>query len=382
MTTDSVPTTIMIIDDRPDNLEVLGEMLQAATLDVRAFPGGELALAAARQEPPDLVMLDIRMPGMDGYEVCRRFKADEQLRQIPIIFLSAFTEPTEKARAFAAGGVDYVTKPFSEVEVLARIQTHLRLRRHQLQLEELVNQRVGELAAAHRQLRIWDDAKSQWLSVLSHEMRTPLNGVFGIAEMWFMDLPADSDCLDLRQDFDTSRARIEKLMDDAVTLAHINVASDSFTLKPVSLRRQLQGALERIAAQCPAAQLRVSLEEVGPVMVLADPQLLTRALSDLLFTAAQCVAAGQVVTLATRVVGGQVHLTLVTRGKALSAAALETFFEVGGQRELLTGGGDFGLGASLASRIIQLFHGSVSLRNDPALGLVMAITLPTASPCR
>ena len=168
MKTDCIPTTIMIVDDEPGNLNVLGAMLSGAGLGVRALPGGALALAAARAELPDLVLLDIQMPGMDGYEVCRRFKADEQLRGVPIIFLSAFTQPSDKLRAFEAGGVDYVTKPFAEVEVLARIGTHLQLRRHQLHLEELVAQRMRELTEANRRLQLWDDAKNQWLLSLIH----------------------------------------------------------------------------------------------------------------------------------------------------------------------------------------------------------------------
>ena len=84
-------TTVMIIDDEPENLNVLGETLPQNAWGVRAFPSGEMALAAAREEPPDVVLLDIRMPGMDGYEVCRRFKADEALRAIPILFISALS---------------------------------------------------------------------------------------------------------------------------------------------------------------------------------------------------------------------------------------------------------------------------------------------------
>jgi DNA-binding response OmpR family regulator len=373
-------TTIMIVDDEPENLNVLGEMLRVVGWNVRAFPRGEMALASARNEPPDLVLLDIRMPCMNGYEVCRRFKADERLRQIPIIFLSAFAEPSDKVEAFGVGGVDYVTKPFAEIEVLARVNTHLRLRRHQYHLEELVEQRVQELAEAHRRLRIWDDAKSQWLNVLSHEMRTPLNGVLGISELLFMDLPPESAQHTLRLEFDSSCSRIHKLMDDALTLAQIDVAAEGFALSALPLAEVLRGALAALAGQDPVSQVSASMNAVEDVKVSGELNLLNRAFIDLLLTATHCVGPGEAITLDTRVAAGRAKVAIATRGKSLSAEALETFFEVGGQRTLLKGGGDFGLGAALASRIIRLFKGYVSVRNGAEHGLVMEISLPLDDP--
>ncbi len=381
MKTDCIPTTIMIVDDEPGNLNLLGEMLSGAGMGVRALPGGALALAAARAELPDLVLLDIQMPGMDGYEVCRRFKADEQLREIPIIFLSAFTEPSDKLQAFEAGGVDYVTKPFAEVEVLARIDTHLQLRRHQLHLEELVAQRMRELTEAHRRLQIWDDAKNQWLNVLSHEMRTPLNGVIGIAELLFSYLPDDSEHHEMYPEFGVSCRRIEKLIDDALTVTQLDVAAEEFARIPVRLMPVLQDAVAEVASQAAANPVRAALSGVSEVSICGEARLLRRAFTDLLLTATHCVVAGEVITLVTHVAAGQAHVQIVTRGAALSSAALETFFEVGGQRELLKGAGDFGLGATLASRIIQLFHGSVTVRNGSQGGLVIQIALPVATSC-
>ena len=119
--------TVMIIDDEPENLNVLATSLSHAGYRVSVFPRGELALAAARDEPPALVLLDIRMPDMDDYEVCRRFKADEKLRTIPILFISALSASEDIAACFACGGVDYIAKPFREPEVLARVRTHIAL---------------------------------------------------------------------------------------------------------------------------------------------------------------------------------------------------------------------------------------------------------------
>lgn len=127
---------ILVVDDTLASLEVLVAMLKRAGHRVRAAASGKAALAAVRQSPPELVLLDISMPDMNGYDVCEVLKADEILRGIPVIFISALAEPLDKVKAFAIGGVDYVTKPFQMQELYARVETHLKLRRTQLELEE------------------------------------------------------------------------------------------------------------------------------------------------------------------------------------------------------------------------------------------------------
>jgi DNA-binding response OmpR family regulator len=124
-----------------------------------AFTGGAQALAAAAKNPPDLVLLDIRMPEMDGFEVCRRLKVNAALQDIPVLFITALAEAGDKVQAFAVGGADYITKPFHPDEVYARVQTHLknrslqlRLHRHNTELEQLVVERTRELAGAHQRL--------------------------------------------------------------------------------------------------------------------------------------------------------------------------------------------------------------------------------------
>ncbi len=136
--------TILIVDDSPENIHILMETLKqghkilAATSGVRAL---EIAMS---ENPPDLIVLDIIMPGMDGYEVCERLKTDQRTCNIPILFISALDETTDKVKAFLSGGVDYITKPFQTEEVLARVQTHLSLRRMQKKLQE-VNSELAQV---------------------------------------------------------------------------------------------------------------------------------------------------------------------------------------------------------------------------------------------
>jgi putative two-component system response regulator len=147
---------IMVVDDNPTNLKLLEDMLIEHAYEVRSFPGGRLALEAAEQEPPDLILLDINMPDMNGYEVCERLKASARLSGIPVIFLSALNETEDKVRGFRSGGVDYISKPFQFEEVPARVSAQVGLRLLQqrfetdnYRLQELVQVQVKQIADAH-----------------------------------------------------------------------------------------------------------------------------------------------------------------------------------------------------------------------------------------
>ncbi len=142
-------SNILIVDDTPENLTVLTQMLIQQGHIIRPAINGQVALKAIQKDPPDLILLDIMMPGMDGYEVCKRLKADERTRDIPIIFISALDEVFDKVKAFALGGVDYITKPFQVQEVLARVETHLALRNLNKELQ-------GKMTQIERAKREWE----------------------------------------------------------------------------------------------------------------------------------------------------------------------------------------------------------------------------------
>jgi Response regulator containing a CheY-like receiver domain and a GGDEF domain len=148
-----LPTTdrgnILVVDDTPANLRLLAGILNGQGYKVRPVPSGELALSAATGMPPDLILLDIMMPEMNGYEVCEKIKADERTRNIPVIFISAINDVLDKVKAFAVGGVDYITKPFQMEEVLVRVETHLAM----CQLQKKLQQKNDELTVTLDQLQ-------------------------------------------------------------------------------------------------------------------------------------------------------------------------------------------------------------------------------------
>jgi signal transduction histidine kinase len=136
---------ILIVDDEIPNLQLLNELLGSEGYRVRPAERPQLAIESALAKPPGLILLDVRMPEMDGFEVCRQLKQDERTRGIPIIFVSALQDTQDRVQGFEAGGVDFISKPFQEMEVLARVRTHMSLRSMQLQLEERVAERTAEL---------------------------------------------------------------------------------------------------------------------------------------------------------------------------------------------------------------------------------------------
>lgn len=144
---------ILVVDDTQASLDLLTELLTQAGYTVRPAQDGRMALRSALARPPELILLDVRMPDMDGFEVCRHLKAEPSTRDIPVIFLSALRETTDKVLGFEVGAVDYIAKPYQPEEVLARVRTHVELRRLQSRLEERVAERTTQLFESETQLR-------------------------------------------------------------------------------------------------------------------------------------------------------------------------------------------------------------------------------------
>ncbi len=221
---------ILVVDDMPANAQLLVRMLTGRGYRAYSVSSGADALESTRQDPPDLILLDINMPGMDGFEVCRRLKADASVSDIPVLFISALHEIGDKVKALGLGGVDYVTKPFQLEEVFARIETHLKLRQLQRQLalqnqqlEQLVAERTRELQAAYARVQDLSKIQGDFLSMISHEMRTPTHGLLGLGELLMRLCPPSEARTRYAGLLERSQSRLLGLFNDVALIAEIDV---------------------------------------------------------------------------------------------------------------------------------------------------------------
>lgn len=382
MNTSQRTASIMIVDDEPANLKLLGDVLRQKGYSVRSFPRGRMALAAAAENPPDLILLDVNMPEMSGYEVCEQLKADPGLSEIPVVFLSALHETEDKVKGFQSGGVDFISKPFQFEEVYARVETQLKV--HDLQrslkvqnehLEEVVDLRTRELAEANARLMVLDRAKDDFLKVISHELRTPLNGLLGVSEI-ALDEPFPTDeNIELRQMFEQSRQRLVSILDDALLLTQIDVQCERFRSAPVSLCVALSRAIEGTVELANSRQVTIEPPASHLGLVLGDEDLLTRALQALLETAVRFSPEGGTVHLAQETLPDSLSLMIRSYGRSIPLDAMERFFDIFSIGDAITPGGELGLGPPVASRILSLYGGTVTVANHEPAGIRLTVDL-------
>ena len=364
-------TNIMVVDDTPANLKLLQKMLHSKGYRVLAFPDGEKALNAAVKCPPDLIFLDIKMPGMNGFEVCERLKADAALKDIPVIFISALAETADKVKAFAAGGVDYVTKPFQFEEVNARLETHLRLRRQQI---ELRRQQI--------ELQALNDLKNHFLGMAAHDLRTPLGGIMGISELLADQL---SPLLTEKQSgfFDMLFASsqfmvglINDLLDiSAIESGHITLERWMVDITvPIIRSVEINGMF----ASKKNMSIAINCQEQLP-QVFADINRIEQVINNLLSNAIKYSQAGTDIAVRLYHENNEVIISVADQGPGIPEKEQHKLFQAFGKttvqptskKERSTG-----LGLLIVRKIMEAHEGRVWLMSEPGKGTEFFFSLP------
>jgi two-component system, sensor histidine kinase and response regulator len=236
MMTNTDKETLLIVDDVPTNLKLLMSILRRRNFTVQIAQDGEDALEQVAYAKPDLILLDIMMPGMDGFETCQRLKADEKNREIPVIFMTALSETVDKLKGFEIGAVDYITKPVQPEEVLARVNTHLKLRKQQKRLEQQkieLEQHNSELEAfAH---------------TVAHDLKNPLNTIYGMTGLLIEDMEELSKPKILKHlnTIEYASLKMSKIIDALLLLA--SARTQEVKMEPVNMADVVTQVHQRLA---------------------------------------------------------------------------------------------------------------------------------------
>jgi signal transduction histidine kinase len=369
---DDRPADVLVVDDNPQNLDLLAGLLQGL-YRVRPATSGSRALRAARSFPPDLVLLDLHMPEMDGYEVCRRLKEDPSTREIPVIFISALGEAMDKVRAFGVGGADYVTKPFQADEVLARVEHHLKLARA-----------LKELAANNAELSRLNEEKNRFVGIVAHDLRSPLSGVLMWAEM--LKLRSGSALSPEHRGYlDAILAttwRVIRLTEELLDVAQIEAGHLRLAREPTDLAAIVRQALDlhRLLAERRGIAVEL-LEDAEPDLPLLDidPGRIRQVVDNLLGNAVKYSPDRAVVTVRLARQGSDVVVAVEDRGPGIPVEDWDSLFRYFGRTSVASAQGEpsIGLGLAISRRIVDEHGGRIWFETVPGRGSTFFFSFPT-----
>jgi two-component system sensor histidine kinase/response regulator len=377
---------ILAVDDNPKNLKVLAALLSSHSYAVDyAFSGAE-ALKFLAAEEYDLVLLDIMMPEMDGFETCLRIREDARHKDLPVIFLTAKTEIESITEAFRSGGFDYVTKPFRSAELLARVNTHIelkRLRKRQKELnrwlEEQVSQRTEELVQtntkleeANHELQVLDKAKNEFLRMINHEIRTPLNAILGFTDILKTQLKS-SEIFEFVEYLDIASLRLEKFLMVVLQITELRTKNRPIEKEQVSLNQVISAAKERMSEGFTAKNIKPLLSaNLINLFIPGNFKLLQSCFECLLENAVTHSEENGEITIQANEISEQVIVEIIDQGNGFSQQALNTLFRIFAIGEQHVDQ-NAGLGLALVKLIMDAHHGEVQINNNPGRGATVRL---------
>jgi len=378
---------VLIVDDIPSNLNFLSEVLHLEGIGVLLATSGADALEIARYKHPDLILLDIAMPVMDGYDVCASLKADPLTLDIPVIYLTARTEPEDILKGFESGAVDYILKPFNATELIARVKTHLELRAKtealktiNVHLEEQVKERTAEITEAnenltetnrklenaYQDLSNLDKAKDEFIRHINHELRTPLQGIHGFT-LILEDIVESPEQKEYLQSINSLVKRLVKLSEISLLFTEIKAKNYKITLKPLSLKHSINQILEIF---------RKDRERITVINNLPDENFFIRADQRLMNTCLELVIDnalkytpdyGKVIIRAFRE-DSHAGIEVLDEGPGFTVKALDSLYELFTADNLRYHSHGFGVGLATAKVILDTLSAHLDISNLPDKG--------------
>jgi two-component system, sensor histidine kinase and response regulator len=367
---DHIKANILIVDDNVENLCMLEEMLSLLGYKAQPASDGEQALDLMKTNVPDLILLDINMPGMDGYEVCAKLKEDEKLSAIPVIFLSGRADTFGITQAFAAGGVDYVTKPFVMEELTSRIHTHLKLhfaqmelKRYANHLEDLVLERTQDLRTAHERLKILDTTKNEFLDVIAHELRTPATSVLAVGQLAIMNIQDTNERNELMAIFEKGSQRLQRTIDNALLLARLQTSETFVVSEDLDVNTLLQEAIKNSEFAAGKLENQIINHVACNFRVAGNYPLAEQCVTTILSVALKMAGEDTKIVLDCTSDADYAHLTFTAMGRKFADGTLETLFETFSYERISSQVEDLGLSLPISAQIAILFGGKIEMQN-------------------
>lgn len=377
--------TILIVDDTPENIDILVELLE--DFDKQIAINGVDALETAFEDPPDLILLDIMMPEMDGYEVCGKLRQDERTKDIPIIFLTAKALKDDIVKGFEVGGQDYITKPFDYRELMERVKTQLELRsqREVLKnmneiLEEKVQERTAQLDTANKELEKantellgLDKAKNSFLMMISHELRTPLNGIVGASEFLNIELSEDKELGEFVEILKISVDRLDYFSSTALLITQLD-SNYKLDKEKISLNELIDECVDENKEKAKAKGIPILKAVTSEISLNAERALLKRVINSILDNAIKYSDEKQRIQLIASLEGTQITINCEDEGSGFSEQALDNLFTPFGLGEKHYDQ-NVGLSLRVAKQIMEAHGGEIKAKNRDKKGASVSLAI-------
>lgn len=382
--------SILIVDDNPANLGVIVDYLETYGFKVLVARRGETGLEKAQFALPDLILLDVMMPGINGFETCRRLKEIEVTKDIPVIIMTALTDTEHKLKGFQAGAVDYITKPFQRKEVLARVQTHLNLRNLQKHLQEKntqLQQAEAEILAAHHtlqeqnaQLQELNASKDKFFSIISHDLRSPFSTLLGLTE--FVSTNFDKyDREKLRHHIDilfSSAQRLYALLENLLTWARLQRGAMQCEPEVFDLSGTIRENITIFASK--ADEKGITLREEIPenIMVYADVRMVDTIIRNLISNALKFTETGGNIVVSAVLQEQRVEMSVSDTGCGIDEAGIAKLFRIDTHYTHIGTAGEqgTGLGLILCKELVEQNGGRIWVESEVAKGTTFRFNIP------